>query len=254
MKIILLAGNGVSSKFIFNGLKNKVAIEKVLMTSSVSKSKMVKRRIKRLGFLKVANQLIFQIVVTRLLKQSSRNKYYKRVEELGLDKTNIPSDTIVHVGSVNSDECINQLKEINPDIVIVNGTSIISDKVLNSTDAIFINTHIGITPQYRGVHGGYWALRNRDKKNFGVTVHKVDTGIDTGDILYQATTEVSGSDNFITYPLYQYSLAIPLLIKCIEDISLERLNPYKKENVSSNLYYHPTLTEYIYGWLKYGVK
>src|SRR5690606_27120474 len=142
----------------------------------------------------------------------------------------------------------------NPDVVIVNGTSIISAKVLECTKAIFINTHVGITPQYRGVHGGYWALRKKDKENFGVTVHKVDKGIDTGDIIYQNTCSVTKKDNFLTYPLYQYALAIPLLIKTIEDIKGNKLVMFKKENVESRLYYHPTMTNYILGWMKDGVK
>lgn len=51
--------------------------------------------------------------------------------------------------------------------MIVNGTSIISSKVLNAIGAIFINTDVGITPEYRRVHRGFWALRNGHKDNFG---------------------------------------------------------------------------------------
>ena len=40
--------------------------------------------------------------------------------------------------------------------------------------------HAGITPQYRGVHGGYWAVVNNDPEHCGVTIHFVDKGIDTG--------------------------------------------------------------------------
>src|SRR5438093_9923670 len=46
--------------------------------------------------------------------------------------------------------------------VVVNGTRIISEAVLTASDAVFINMHAGITPKYRGVHGGYWALYNGD--------------------------------------------------------------------------------------------
>jgi folate-dependent phosphoribosylglycinamide formyltransferase PurN len=66
------------------------------------------------------------------------------------------------------------LKAINPDLVIVNGTRIISKKVLSSINSKFVNIHVGITPKYRGVHGTYWALVNNDVENSGVTVHFVD--------------------------------------------------------------------------------
>jgi methionyl-tRNA formyltransferase len=82
----------------------------------------------------------------------------------------------------------------------------------------------------------------------------VDKGIDTGSIIYQDTTEVKIDDNFITYPLHQYALAIPLLKQALEDIALNKLKTYKKENAVSKLYYHPTFTKYISGLLFKGLK
>jgi len=71
----------------------------------------------------------------------------------------------------------------HPDVVVVNGTRIIAEKVLHSVPATFLNTHSGITPLYRGAHGGYWALVKKDRANCGVTIHVVDAGIDTGGIV-----------------------------------------------------------------------
>ncbi|MFT4646131.1 MAG: folate-dependent phosphoribosylglycinamide formyltransferase PurN, partial [Planctomycetota bacterium] len=47
-------------------------------------------------------------------------------------------------------------KKLNLDVIIVNGTRIISSKVLESMPALFINIHTGVTLQYGGVHGAYW--------------------------------------------------------------------------------------------------
>jgi hypothetical protein len=55
--------------------------------------------------------------------------------------------------------------------------------------ALFINTHTGITLQYR-VHGAYWVLVSNDKENCGVIVDKLDQGIDT-EIITQCTIEIS---------------------------------------------------------------
>lgn len=254
MKIIILAGKGESTKYIYNGIKDQIIIDSVLVTDSISSKEIIKNRIKKLGIVNVVNQLVFQLLVISVLKFLSKHQIEKRKNELGLISNNISGSGLIDVGMVNSKKCIETIQLINPDIIIVNGTSIISKKVLESTKAIFINTHVGITPQYRGVHGGYWALRNRDHENFGVTIHKVDTGIDTGDIIYQSTCSVSPKDNFLTYPLYQYALAIPLLINAISDIKNNNLKLYTKEKGQSKLYYHPTFTSYIKGWLKDGIK
>lgn len=250
----MLAGSGKSTTYIYNALAEDFKIERVLLTTATSKIKMLKRRVKKLGYFHVFNQLLFQFIVVKVLKYFNKKSYKDKETLLKLNSKEIPINVIETVGNVNSKTAIKTLKTLEPDVVIVNGTAIISKKVLACTDAIFINTHVGITPEYRGVHGGYWALRNNDKENFGVTVHLVDKGIDTGSIIYQATTKVKEEDNFITYPLYQYALAIPLLKKTLKAIEKNEMKPYKKENSDSKLYYHPTLTKYIVGWLFKGVK
>ena len=187
MIIVMLVGPGDSTKYFYNALKLDYNISKVLLTEIPSKKEMIKRRIKKLRLFHVINQLIFQVMVIKILNSINNKKIKNRKASLNLDPDEIPNEKILRVGSVNSKKTIEILKKLKPDVVLVNGTSIITNKVLSSIDSIFINTHVGITPEYRGVHGGYWALRNNDAANFGVTVHIVDKGIDTGSIIYQKT-------------------------------------------------------------------
>ena len=98
--------------------------------------------------------------------------------------------------------------------MLVNGTRIISKKTLESVPATFINIHTGITPAFRGVHGGYWAMATGKKNLFGTTVHYVDTGVDTGGIIEQVFIEPPKQDNFYTYPYLQYASVLPVLKKC----------------------------------------
>jgi hypothetical protein len=82
---------------------------------------------------------------------------------------------------------------------------ILADAGLNTT---MINIHCGLTPKYRGVHGGYWALAQDDRAMCGVTIHLVSPGVDTGDILAQRTIEPTSADNFATYPHLQLAAAM----------------------------------------------
>jgi methionyl-tRNA formyltransferase len=250
----MLAGKGNSTKYIYNGVSENYEIDKVLLTDTPSKKILVKRRAKKLGYLKVFDQLLFQFFILKFLKIITSKKLVERLDELKLKNTPIPINKIIAVGKVNSSQTIESIKNLNPDVILVNGTAIILSKVLESTEAIFINSHVGITPQYRGVHGGYWALRNNDQENFGVTVHVVDKGIDTGSIIYQETTQVKKEDNFLTYPLYQYALAIPLLKKSLRDIENENFRTFKKDKDKSKLYYHPGVSKYITGVILKGIK
>lgn len=254
MKIIFLAGKGQSTTFLYNALKDEFDIEAVLIEEKVEPRKLIKGRIKRLGYFSVFNQLLFQITISKILSYFSK----KRVEELKL-KYNliskpIPQHKIINVSSVNSEESIKCLKDLNADVVIVNGTRIISSKVLKSTKAKFINSHVGITPFYRGVHGAYWALVAKDTENCGVTIHEVDQGIDTGLVFKQERIIVSRKDNFTTYPYHQYGVSIVPMKEVLNDIKNNLLNYQKKSSEKGKLYYHPTFTGYLYHRIFNGVK
>ena len=171
-----------------------------------------------------------------------------------MNAAEIPNDKTINVSSVNSKKTIELLKEINPDLIIVNGTRIISEKVLSAVECPFINTHAGITPKYRGVHGAYWALVNNDAENNGVTVHFVDKGIDTGSVIYQENITITKQDDFSTYPLIQLVSGIKLLTKAIENFFNGTLSSQKERNLESILWYHPTIWGYLYHRIFKGVK
>lgn len=58
-----------------------------------------------------------------------------------------------------------------------------------------INCHAGKLPFYRGRNILNWALIN-DEREFGITVHYIDDGIDTGDIIEQRVYPISDSDDY----------------------------------------------------------
>jgi len=244
-KIVLLAGKGNTTNILYNALSKKLRIDAVIIEDSVRKKEFVKKRIKRLGIRKVAGQILFQIVIVNILKLTSQKRKKEILNQFNLDESPIKNHKFIPVKSVNEAQCINELAEINPDIVLVIGTRIISKKVLDSVDAKFINIHAGITPKYRNVHGAYWALIQNDLENCGVTVHLVDPGIDTGRIIYQSKISVSNKDNFTTYPLLQLAEGIDFLKKAVADI-VEKKLVLKESSSESKIWHHPTFGQYLY--------
>ena len=108
-----------------------------------------------------------------------------------------------------------------------------------------INTHVGITPKYRGVHGGYWALVEKNIKCFGTTVHLVDSGIDTGCIIAQKAIQISRRDNFSTYPLLQVIEGLECLDVAIKQAEEKKIT-ITENTLDSNLFFHPTITKYLF--------
>lgn len=253
-KIVLVAGKGAPTHIVFNAIEKEHGISLAIIEDKEDLKKFIKRRIKRLGIVTVAGQILFQVLVLKLLKRVSKNRYQQLLSEEQLNEVPIPSQKIKYVNSVNSAETIELLKTLNPDLIIVNGTRIISKKVLTAVNCPFINTHVGITPKYRGVHGAYWALVNNDAAHCGVTVHLVDEGIDTGNIIFQQNIDVTKQDNFYTYPLLQLAEGVKLLNKAIAAFYNQNLQSIKESEGESKIWYHPTAWQYLYNRLIKGVK
>jgi folate-dependent phosphoribosylglycinamide formyltransferase PurN len=244
MKIVVLAQASETTWMMVNALRSTYPDIEVLLEQPVSRLALLRRRAKRIGFLSVFGQVMF-ILMAPILCRSAPSRREELIRQAGLSAEK-PSDiNVQECTSVNSSECIAWIATRNPDVVVVNGTRIISADVLGSSNAVFLNTHCGITPAYRGVHGGYWALYQGHPERMGVTVHVVSTGIDTGDIVYQEAASVDSQDSFLTYPIKQYIAGIPLMLKAIDDVARNRLRTFVRKDLPSSLWHHPTLLQYV---------
>ncbi len=245
-KIVLLCSACFSTTVLYNHINPGYPIRHIIIEEPMRGMALAKRRFKKLGFVRTVGQILFSLLVVRIVRMGSGKRVKQIIEQSKLDETPLPQQKIKNVISANDDACINFLKEQQPDIVLVNGTRILSKKLLESTNAVFINMHTGITPQYRGVHGGYWAVVNNDYNRCGVTIHLVDKGIDTGAVLYQAAIKITPKDNFVTYPYLQFGEGVPLVLKAVEDVAANRLKPFTPAGDKGKLWYHPTIWQYFY--------
>jgi len=252
-RLVILAGKGISTNILYNSLKNDYYIESIILEEPVSRKEFIKKRIKKSGLWKVIGQVLFQFSIVKYLNFISSKRKKEILRSYHLNDKPLPPEKILNLKSVNDNECLLLLQKIKPELVIVNGTRIISKEILNSIPVKFVNIHAGITPKYRNVHGAYWALVNNDIENCGVTVHLVDPGIDTGNIIFQQRISITNKDNFITYPLLQVAEGIILLKRALEDIFSENLI-IKEGGAESKIWHHPTFWEYLYHRIFYNKK
>jgi len=253
LRIILLGGQSPSSRIVYNSLQSEFDVSAAIIEERVARIDLMRRRVKKLGWTCVAGQIAFAQIIVPVLQRRSKPRQDEIKQEYGLDDSPIDEAKITRVASVNSDECIRALDRRQPDIVVLAGTRIVSERVLISTNATFLNIHAGITPLYRGVHGGYWAMANNDKSHCGVTVHLVDKGIDTGGILQQSKIEPHAKDNFATYPLLQLGEGTKLLKLAIREIQAKTFCIKTAPEGPSRIWSHPTVRQYLQNRLA-GVK
>jgi folate-dependent phosphoribosylglycinamide formyltransferase PurN len=246
-KIIILARDCDSTNIVYNYLKKYFEINAIVFETPIARKKQFLNRAKRLGYINAISQVIFFLCIAPVIKRFSQKRKAEIYKQYQLDETAPPESIIKRIRYANTEEGRSVIKELKPDLIIVNGTRIISKKTLESVPATFINIHTGITPAFRGVHGGYWAIATGKKKLFGTTVHYVDTGVDTGGIIEQVFIDPSGQDNFYTYPYLQYATVLPVLKNVIQSF-IDGIKPPEKPPITTDsaLWFHPT----VFQWLK----
>lgn len=249
MKIYIFGGNSVSTKIVYNYISKQIDVEKVFIENNESKLVFIKRRIIKLGLFKVIGQLFFRILILPYLNLKSRGRKDELYRQYELNDEEIPSSKLTRIENINN---LN-LSQVDQEgsLIIVNGTRIIGKKLIKKIKCPIINIHCGITPLFRGVHGGYWAIASGREELFGTTIHLLDAGIDTGKVISQIKKIPSPKDNFSTFSIYQYAIILPELIRVVENYI--KSGYFKFENLlegESHLWSHPTIFE----WIKYPKK
>ncbi|MCV3426156.1 formyl transferase [Campylobacter lari] len=100
-------------------------------------------------------------------------------------------------------------------ILSVNNFYIFQKKCIESN--FIINYHNSLLPKYKGRNAHIWAIWNQENKT-GITWHKVDYTIDTGDIILQKEIKITNSLTAIKLLQIQQNLAIDSFEECLTNI------------------------------------
>ena len=139
--------------------------------------------------------------------------------------------------SVNSKASLNKIKSFNCDLLVsMSFNQIFREDLINLTPIGIINCHAGKLPFYRGRNILNWALIN-DEKEFGITVHFVDTGIDTGDIILQKTFPISDKDSYKTLLNTSYSACGDILFEALVQIAESNYKRTKQKTITRRFYW-----------------
>lgn len=133
--------------------------------------------------------------------------------------------------NINSAEFINLVKSYKCDLFVsMSFNQIFKKEIINIPKYKIINCHAGKLPFYRGRNILNWVLIN-DEKEFGITVHYVDEGIDTGDIILQRTYPITDEDDYNTLLKKAYGECGILLYESIQLIKQDKQSPVKQEEI-----------------------
>ena len=178
-------------------------------------------------------------VVTSPDKKSGRGQKIRQSEVKKYAADN--NIKILQPDNLNDRKFVNQVKEINPDIIIVVAFRKIPNEIFSIPKYGTINLHASLLPNYRGAAPINWCLINNEVKT-GVTTFFINEKIDRGDILLKEEVNISDMDNFGSLYNKLSSIGSKLLIKTIKGVLSNSLKP-SKQNFDENLKIAPKLSK-----------
>jgi methionyl-tRNA formyltransferase len=132
---------------------------------------------------------------------------------------------------INSQEFYELAASYSCDLFVsMSFNQIFKTRIINLPKLKTINCHAGKLPFYRGRNILNWALIN-DEKEFGITVHYVDEGIDTGNIILQRTFPISDEDNYRTLLEIAFIECANLLYDAIKTIQKGDFQSIKQDEI-----------------------
>ena len=117
-----------------------------------------------------------------------------------------------------NDRLENWVKGLEPDLIVIYGMSeLLKKNIMNIPAKGCINLHLALLPKYRGSHPIFWMYYDHDLHP-GATVHYIDEGEDTGNIIYQESYDLPIGSTEEEMIRLSSDLGSKLLVKAIFDI------------------------------------
>lgn len=241
MNIVVLTNSSELAKYFVNKLSLSINIKNVFVeikSIKLSKKKQLIRKIlgdKALSFLLKIKRSISgkKSKVYELDEKLEEEKKYQYFDDYN-NTINMKQLNFINI-NLTQQEGIHKLKNENIDLLILFGTSIIKEDVLSIPKIGTINFHSSLLPYYKGSRVEFWQLYYDDIEYCGSTVHFVDKGVDTGDIIVQEKIDVDKKDIFWDLRYKNIIKGLELIPKAIEIITnnqpTKKTNNYKSRSI-----------------------
>jgi methionyl-tRNA formyltransferase len=137
-----------------------------------------------------------------------------------------------------------QLRAEKVDILLnVHSLYIIHEKVSAAPKHGAFNLHPGPLPRYAGLNAVSWALF-RGESTHGVTVHRIERGIDTGAIVYQSIFPIASDDTALSLSFKCVREGVALMLRLLEVAASEPENiPHLPQDPGMREYFNRDVPE-----------
>ncbi|HEV2690553.1 MAG TPA: methionyl-tRNA formyltransferase [Bryobacteraceae bacterium] len=131
---------------------------------------------------------------------------------------------------VRRPEVLEQLKQLNPEAMVVVGYGqIIPQSIIDIPRLGIVNVHASLLPKYRGAAPIQWAIANGETST-GVTTMRIDAGLDTGDMLLRWETEIGAEENALELGERMAVAGADLLVKTLSGLKDGTIPPEPQDS------------------------
>jgi methionyl-tRNA formyltransferase len=131
---------------------------------------------------------------------------------------------------VRRPEAVEYLRALPVDAMVVVGYGqIIPQSIIDMAPLGIVNVHGSLLPHYRGAGPIQWAILNGETRT-GVTTMRIDAGLDTGDMLLKAETDIGPDENAVELGQRLAILGADLLVETLAGIEKGRIVPEKQDH------------------------
>ena len=139
----------------------------------------------------------------------------------------------------NEPRFVEKMQAAAPDLFIAVGYALILKQALLALPKVVAaNFHASLLPNYRGKHPVFWTLRGGEIWA-GLTVHRMDPGIDTGDIIFQVKVRTRRDDTVASLYGRIIDSSVGLVGKLVNEAEEGRL-PRQRQPAGQGSYFSST--------------
>ena len=192
-----------------------------------------------------------------------REKRYKSIEKITLralsESMNLPSGSLkslahrykiplLVVRNLNQSQSQRFLGRLKPDVIAFTGGGLIRSNILSIPRLGILNCHTGLLPQFRGMDVVEWTAAEGEigHVGFGVTLHLMDKGLDTGPILLRKKMEAKPGDTFHSIRTRLEVQMVKMMVAGVRGLRDRKLKPIPQNLNRGKQYFvmHPRMAEF----------
>lgn len=210
-------------------------------------AKRAKRELKRIGYLRFLDVVAFRLYYRLQLAAGDARWEAAEIERLASRFPDLPQVPVHDTVTPNSPQTRAFLAELAPDFAIARCKVLLKEEIFSIPVSGTIVLHPGICPEYRNAHGCFWALANDDRDKVGVTLLKVDPGVDTGPVYGYYTYAIDEpGESHIRIQLRCVTENLDAIADMLRRIHAGTATAIDTANRASAVWGQPWLTKYVY--------